>query len=162
MKKILLIGLLLLTSYGVQAQKFDYLDGTYQTDLIAVQAWKPFTTDSSTTVYSQNFNFSKYDTIYCWARATSTYLVPKFTVTLQASFDRINYATTTPGVVMDTTNIALQTLVYKGTLATYGATWCRLKFVPVATGALPNSGTSVINVYLLCHKRAGEKQGAQP
>jgi len=158
MKKILLIGLLLLVSYGLQAQSWTLQASTYQTDTWAVTSWKPFTTDSTSTEYTAKLTLGKYDSIYCWVRTSATANNADFTATLQATFDGSNYQTSGGQTACDSTASKLGYLTFAKGMATNGMPMGRIAVVPNTTGTATykNAASTSINFYLVCRKRLNE------
>lgn len=127
------------------------------TDILALESWTPFAADSSATVYSGKFSIADYDTVYSWVYATSATDVPKFSATLQGSFNGTIWETSSTRTICDTTTAKLEVLTYYGKVATNGARWARLALVGSTVTPHANHTDDIINFYLVGHKRNGSR-----
>ena len=164
MKKLLVVLAILLCASFASAQTFVNDRGSdlsntnlfRPVDIITVTSWSAFASDSSATTYSVPFDISKYDSMDCYVRATSTWGVPVFTATLLVGFDNTNFTSTAVGTIADTTSVKSKVLSYVGTCPTRGAKMGKIKLVPQVTGATTtdcNRTDDSINFILLAHRK---------
>ena len=164
-KTILVMAIALFAVSFAQAQQFNPTTlGSKQTDVYSITSYKPFAATDSTSqrLTTGTFPLAPYDTIYAWAYNTSLYNKPNVGIGLEGSFDNTNWYDSL-GIVCDTTNSKLQVLKFIGAIPTNGITSGRLRISGFTNaGPTTNSKSTVINIWLVCHKRLNEQQGKQP
>ena len=124
-------------------------------DVLSVTSWQPFLSlDSTKTYYSSTFSIAPYDSIACWVSDTSYNGTPKFTATLQTTFDKTYWETGSSRTMVDTTTAKLEgRLTFYGKIATQGATYARIAVAGSSAAGPYNRTDDLINLYLVCHKR---------
>ena len=170
MKKIIILfALLIAVSLSVNAQTINTLYTRATTDILTISNWSPWANavDSSNQKYSKPFDISKYDSINCWVKNSTspargyadvkTYLLVGFN-TSGTSIATYSFATNDSTRVLCDSTVSKNTVLsfYGVGVQTNGATIGKLCLTPYilgAAGTYCNHSNDILNYVFVCHKR---------
>jgi len=153
---ICFLGLLFLTTGALaQSNNSPFLSGGGMgTDVIKIENWGAFSSDSVALSFSQSFNMADYDTLDIWALGASVTGVAKWSASLWGGFASTVSTTNfdSIGVAADTANVKLETLQYIGSLPTKGAVLGAIR-VSGSSASIHTPADSKVSLYIVGRKR---------